>query len=190
MASVGPNSPGTINNIDNGGAVAWVNPGNAASSNNSYATWTSTANNPSDYLQFVNFGFAIDAGATIDGFLVEIEWFQSAGSVIQPEELKLENNGGTSVGDDKALVLGSYSTTLIPTSEAYTSFGGSSDTWSTGYTPADVNLSDFGVAFIVRKTSGGTSQSVSVDHVRITVYYTTPAGTAASQTLTSLGCGT
>lgn len=55
-------SPGTLADDAAVGTVAWSNPSNAASSNDSYAT-ASGAGGTTHYLKATNFGFAIPAGA-------------------------------------------------------------------------------------------------------------------------------
>jgi hypothetical protein len=120
MPSVGPNYPATLNNIGLSG-YSWTNITNAGASDGNFATWVYSDNVQSDYFQAIDFGFAIATDATINGFVVEIRWVQSSDAVIQAEGLYLENDGGTSVGDDK---LPSPSPSNIPTTIATQSFGG------------------------------------------------------------------
>lgn len=69
--------------------------------------------------------------------------------------------GGVVGGNDKA------STAAWPLSDAYASYGGSTDTWGTYWTTTDINASSFGAAIAARVQNG----SARVDHVRITVYH-------------------
>ncbi|HNR55646.1 MAG TPA: T9SS type A sorting domain-containing protein [Flavobacteriales bacterium] len=64
-------------------------------------------------------------------------------------------------GTDKA------SSTAWPLADAYASYGGSSDTWGTNWTTADINSSTFGAAIAARVQNG----NARVDHIRITVYH-------------------
>jgi len=76
MATAGPNAPGTMADDAAVGTTAWVNPGNVASSNNTYAIANPSYDEdyvPTHYLKCTNFGFAIPSGATIDGIQVVVE---------------------------------------------------------------------------------------------------------------------
>lgn len=70
-AQTGPNSPSTAVNNTSTGTLAWSNPTNILTSNNSRASITATGN--SNYLFGTNFGFSIGSPANIDGIAVEIE---------------------------------------------------------------------------------------------------------------------
>jgi len=71
MASEGPLNPSTLASVSDG-LTPWTDAANAASSNNAYAT-VALEDSQSDFLEAKNFGFAIPAGATIDGITVEAE---------------------------------------------------------------------------------------------------------------------
>ncbi len=73
--TAGPTSPGTGADDAAIGTRTWSNPGNITSSNNTYATATSSGggNSTTHYLKATNFGFSIPSGATIDGITVGIE---------------------------------------------------------------------------------------------------------------------
>ena len=75
----GPNSPASVANDASFGTVAWTLPGNAAVSDNMYAAVTPLGN-PSQYLRASGFGFAIPAGAVIDGIVVDVERVSAAGA--------------------------------------------------------------------------------------------------------------
>lgn len=179
MSSAGPNSPGTLANDTAVGTNAWSNPGNAAASDNSRATFTSTGS--SNYLKATNFGFSIPAGATIDGIVVEVERSANlsgtggGGARIEDLIAKLVV-GGTVSGTSKA-VGGSANRWPLTASEAYKTFGASNDLWGLTLSVSDVNASNFG--FVLQATGNlqDGSEIGSVDHIRMTVYYT-PAGGA------------
>lgn len=184
MASV-TRSCGTGASVSTGfGATVWDNPGNITASDNSYCTATFNAGMGGggfDYLKATNFGFSIDSGATIDGIEVIIERKDAGGSITDSEIKILNGDGSAGVGSSNKSGGAAW-----PTSDASTTFGGSSDTWSETWTPAKVNSSDFGV--YIRCTSGagfGESDTASVDHVQITVHYTA----AASSNSTTGGLG-
>ena len=165
MASEGPNSPGTMANETSVGSVAWGNVNDAVSSNDTYAT-NNIVGSQSNYLKSTNFGFALPLGATIVGIVAEFErkW-NGLFSGATDTSIRLVKNG-TIQGDNKSAGA-AWSAT-----EAYVSFGGAADLW--GLTPSrdDVNASDFGVV-ISATGGGGAGNNISVDHVRMTVYYTT-----------------
>lgn len=172
MASEGPRSPATGANVTGVGTLAWSNPGNIVSSNNVRATRnmdTGTTN----YLQGTNFGFSIPDGATIDGIVVEWELgaaFSDDFGWAYDAQVRLVK-GGSIVGDNKARP----SSSKWPATDAYVSYGSSSDLWGTTWTPADISASNFGAAIAATGTELGPEQA-TVDHVRITVYYTEGGG--------------
>lgn len=177
MASEGPKNPGT--------ASGWTNSGNAAASDNAYATVAITlASTTSITLSLTNFGFAIPAGATIDGVVVEVERKVSS-TARNPKDNNVQLiKGGASQGNNNA------SGAVWPTADAYATYGGAADVWGLALTVADVNASNFGVLVSVKRDAGAKGTTTySVDHVRITVYYTEAAGGAARQTLSLLGVG-
>src|SRR5262249_35446820 len=78
--SVGPTSAGNGTSISGAGSLTWSNPTNITSSNNSYATRVMSGTTVTQYLRASNFGFALPAGATILGIVVEIERSRTGGS--------------------------------------------------------------------------------------------------------------
>lgn len=168
MASQGPNSPSSASNVANT-AFAWSNVTNVFSSDNSYATNTCSGN--TDYILATGFGFSIPSGATIDGIVVEVEDKCNIAGVSLLRVILYW--GGTDRG------LGKSSASDMGTSDAYESMGSSVDTWNAFPAGTNINLSDFGVKIWV--TVGGKSAAtVSVDHVRITAYYTGGGGGGGS----------
>ena len=166
QSTQGPLSPGTTVDDATVGNTAWATPNNSQSSNDSYATFTTfSRGGTSHYLKATNYGFTIPAGATINGILVETEAKRT--SSVPTTDLRIVKNG-------------SISSTLkqisISTTEAYISCpasGASSDLWGETWTVSDINASGFGVVIgnIINPISGTTS----IDHIRITVYYTPSA---------------
>lgn len=169
----GPNSGGTFANDSTVGSRDWTNMDYAVSSNNekAYVNFPSSGIT-SHYLKATNFGFDIPTEATVDGILVEVEKMNTDDYPgVVDSSVKIVK-GGTIQGDNKSLG-GSW-----PTSDAYYSYGDSSDLWGLSWTAADINSSDFGMAISVYKSdSWGNAQ---VDHIRITVYYHI-TGTSASE---------
>lgn len=165
MTAVGPNSPSSAS------GSGWSNPSNVVSSDNSYAEY------PRDFaetnpLSVRGFGFSIPVDAVIDGILVEVEASQS------------DNSRSGSAWSYVSLI--DYPTPIgtakdpaqaLTESDAYYSAGGSSDTWGAALTAAIVNSSDFGVDITFERTNL-FAETVFVDHVRMTVYWSPPPNTA------------
>ena len=140
--SQGPNSPGTAVEDASYGTLVWTNPSDVTSSNNTYATVSRTLGPVATrYIKTTAYGFAITAGATIDGIVVEYERSCSADVVDNyciDSVIKLVK-GGTVQGDNKANLVTNWSTT-----EGYFSYGSSSDLWGLTFTAEEINASDFG----------------------------------------------
>lgn len=187
MASEGPNSPGTVADEAGVGTETWTNPSNATSSNDSRASVTVKAFvfPESHYLKATNFGFSIPAGATIDGIVVEIERYRSGGGgagTCADYRVRIVK-GGTIGSTDKSSGVNWTGT------EAYFTYGGSSDLWGETWSESDIEDSGFGVALAVGQGSGSADDSIcQVDHMRITVHYT-EAGGAAATCMALLGVG-
>lgn len=187
MATLGPNSAGTGADDSSFGNIAWVNPGNITSSNDSYATNSGT---PQHYLKATNFGFSVPADATINGITVEIE------------RKKVRSNGTNTCKDARVRIVksdGSIGTTDKadtatdwPTTDTYKTYGGSSDLWGETWTATDINDVDFGVVLSATLTVASESSCIAlVDHVRITIDYTAAGvNSSTTQFLQLLGLGT
>ncbi len=173
MASQGPNFPDIgVSDNANGGTIAWSNPGNIAADDGSVAAAAMTSGATSEHLKGTDFDFAIPAGATIDGIVLEIERRGQATDRISDVDVKLVK-GGAVVGDNKAA--GSFWTTTL----TYQSYGGASDLWGTTWTESDVNALGFGA--VMSCTSTGGSSGAQVDAFRITVHYTEGGGGGGGQ---------
>ncbi len=160
-------SPATCSSVAGIGTVAWTNPTRAVSSNNSFAT-ASVDGTTTRFLQCSGYGFAIPAGATIDGITVNVERKSSSTA-----------NGGSADAAMRLVKAGTIGATDNSTGTTYTTsdvteaHGSSTDLWGTTWTVADINNANFGAAFAATKASGtGGAHTVSVDHVQIVVDYT------------------
>lgn len=140
----------------------WANPSNAVSSDNAYAVSTVVGVTNTDYLRGETWGFRIPPGATIDGFLIEVEGKQDYTSANQVQATLVS---GT------AILTSSQSFTLT-TTEGTVSAGGSTNTL--GWASPDPSVV-MGTAFALRlqatNGAGGTVHH-SIDYARLTVYYT------------------
>jgi hypothetical protein len=178
MASEGPNNAGTCVNDASFGVRAWTQVTNAEGAiNSTFATTGSQSGTVQcQYLKATAFGFAIPAGATIDGIQVDLQ-----------RKLMGTNCSDVRVRIVKGGVIGSTEKSLgaqWPDPVALDSFGGASDLWGETWTPADINAADFGAVVapqIVNFTSG------QVDAWEITVFFTEADGLASSMTLMRVG---
>jgi len=168
-------SPGTVVDDNATGTIEWINPMNATTSDNVYATFTSPIDATSHYLKATNFGFSIPSGATINGILVEIERIVPTGGTgqVNDSEIKIVKSNGT-IGDTNKSTGATWSAT-----ESYISFGGSSDLWGETWTAADINDSDFGVVLSATISNQFVASYGRVDHIRITVYFQEAASESA-----------
>ena len=173
--SSGPRDAGTGSNVAGVGTIDWTSPGNITTAGTPYATANLTTSAISKYLQGTNYGFngssSIPSGATINGIQVSINRVSSAntgGNSVQDNVVSLIKGGNvvTGTGSNKA------TTSSWPTSMGTASYGSTSDTWGTTWTPADINASNFGVALSVLNQSSFGSRTASVDYIRVTVTYT------------------
>lgn len=146
------------------GTVAWVIPGRIISDNASYTTATLTAGQTSQYLMAMAWSAAIPSAATIDGVAFEVEC-KAATQTTQALSARIIKAGTPLTTVTRTVTIG--------TTEAYKLVGSSADTWGTTLTPEDVNDPGFGVALYI---SGALADTYSVDHVRMTVYFSTVTG--------------
>lgn len=168
MPSSGPNNPASGTDDASFGDVEWINPGNVLSSDNSRAeAGLSVVEQNSHYLVATDFGFSITAGATIDGIVVEIEKSRSD-TLDDIADGRVRIVKGGAIGATDRAAAGQWDTT-----DAYTTYGSSTDKWGETWTDTDTNATNFGAAITATSTSGGTGR---VDHMRITVYYTDASG--------------
>lgn len=162
MSSQGPFG-GTIFSSDSTvGVVAWNNPSNASASDGSFATSVLLISQLSNYLKATGFGFFVPLDAIINGILVEIQQQSTVSTGTTDNSVKIVK-GGIISGNEKATGVS------WPTSEAYQSYGGSSDLWGLTWTPSDINSSNFGVACSADAVLASTAE---IDYIRITVYWT------------------
>ena len=186
MANTGFTLTGLGANNADAGNNAWTTPTNAQADDAAYANSAFTVvPQTSQYLHCTTFGFAVDAGATIDGIIVRVPRSQVIVGVHQIQD----NNiilikGGTRSGTDKA-----DTATNWPTTDTNKDYGTATDLWGNTLTPADVNATNFGVA-IRCKNSGDDDGTARVDAVWIDVNFTlggAPAG--VRRTLALMGAG-
>jgi len=165
MSSQGPNSGSTFATVAGGYDVDWTNPGRAVASDNSYATAVCSIGTSSYYLMATQFGFAIPTGSTINGIKVEFERKASQANAALDNAERLARAG----------VLSDYyryTEDYWPTTNAYQTLGSSTDLWDEAWTPDDINSTGFGVGISGCNDSYAGNLTLSIDHIRLTVYYT------------------
>lgn len=165
--SQGPNSPDSA--ADEGD---WNNPANVISSDDSRADHSGTNQH---ILRAFDFDFAVPAGATVNGFYVEVEGYSS-----EPNPVRRRINAA--LAKSGYTVEGNWKTGDLPYtvgSETYINFGGSGDLWGGTWGVGDVNSSDFCVLIRDNDTDGN---QLLIDHVRITVHYSPTSGANISFT--------
>lgn len=143
--TAGPNSPGTMADDATVGTVTWSNPDNAKTSNNLYASATSTGTTVTHYLKATNFGFSIPPSATINGIVVNIE--KNAGgvmTVVRDEYVKIVKADSTIGTENKA------SAVNWSFSDVDSNYGSSSDLWSESWDGVSINDTDFGLVLSAR----------------------------------------
>ncbi|MBM3283178.1 hypothetical protein FJY90_02895 [Candidatus Gottesmanbacteria bacterium] len=156
-------SPSTVVDDASIGTISWANPENAKVSddNRAIATWSGAA--ISHYLKATNFGFTIPTNAIILGIVIEKEgYFNGSGWGSSCARLV---KAGSVVGDIKIK-------NFAGPPDAYYSQGLSTSLWGVSWTPADINSENFGVALYTDMGDPASSCTVNIDHIRITVYYT------------------
>lgn len=173
MADTGWVSPGTVANgafVD----MDWTSPGNAAASDNAYASAAGDYITTS-MLYASNFGLSglIPAGATIDGVTVAVERKCTNGLASTSYiALTLDGINGST---------GNYTGGVWPLTDTYAEWGGAADTWGEAYTRANLIDSAFGVLF--QAWAGLSYDEMYVDHLRIKVTYTEAASTYSGQVI-------
>lgn len=174
-ATIGPVNPSTAVNTTGIGTTAWLNPVYVYASDNSRSTGPLSRDSITNYLIATGFDFsAIPDGAVILGITVEVrrsEFNVSNRAAIRDYEVKIVQNGSISSVQNKAQTGVNWP---APASEGYTSYGGSADLWGLSWTSADIKNPNFGVAISAKNTTisgGGGNETARINHIRISVEY-------------------
>lgn len=172
-ASSGPLYPGTAESASNSTVndVAWDHLDNIKSAGGSWADTGDMTGEDSGELRATNFGFAIPAGATINGILVSVGRCDSSGNEAMFDKTVRLRTASGAVGDDKADLV-TFWHTCETAGFVEKTYGGSSDTWGRTWTAEEVNGTDFGVSLVC---TGESSFNPRIDWVRVTVHYTAAA---------------
>ena len=136
-----------------GNGRGWSNPFFALASDNQYATATRS----NKFLKLTNFFIPpIPGNSTIDGIEVTVEGLTAGKQV----EVAIQGNAGGFT---------SPKLTTFTSSESTLTLGGATDTWGKSWAAID-----FQNKLTVRLTVTGTGGAVSIDQVRVKVYFTPP----------------
>lgn len=157
--SAGPNAPGAAFNDVTFGTVAWTTPGNAQTSDDTYAQ-VAPGSGFSNYLEATNFNMQVPAAAIVEGIEVNIERRSGVGSIVDARVRIVK--GGVVGATDRS------NANAWPTVDTVVTYGGASDLWGDTWTPSDVNATGFGVALSVTDTV----DVAAVDAITMTVHYT------------------
>lgn len=122
----------------------------------------------SRYLYAHHFNFSIPVDATIDSIFVDIFKGALTENSIQDSIVQLQKNG-TPVGSNLA------SDIFWPVSFHYSDYGHNDPLWGTSWLPEDLNDTTFGVTLKIKNISD-KEVDAAVDHIRMTVYYSTSTG--------------
>lgn len=158
-------SPSLVANNNVIGSIPWNSPGNAVSSNNSYAeaSFLILGTN-SQYLQATGFGFNIPLDAIICGITVRVEKSQTGLlGAISDNAVYLVKNGSPQ-GSNHAQG-GAW-----PDNDQLVTYGGDGDLWGLSWTPSEINSSSFGVAISSTITINLLKEG-RVDHISVIVHY-------------------
>ena len=181
FAQTATNSPGSATNtmcaFAYSSTVGYSPLANVLASDNVYAfvTHCDCCDQNTQCLTVSDFGFAIPFGAVIDGIILDIERKRFPGGtsgIVEDNGLQIMK-GGVLTGPDKAVHGVDW-----PLIDTYASYGTPTDLWGTTWTPADINASDFGASFASISYVCGATVGTVIDHMRMTVFYTTATGVA------------
>jgi hypothetical protein len=143
----------------------------AVSDNNQSSSFTllSITSGHTHYVRATNFGFSIPPTAIICGIVAEVE--KSASGIlftsVTDRIVRLVRN--SIITGNNLAQGGSWSS-----SESYTSYGSSSNTWGDTWMPADINSNNFGIVISANISGLGIAPTAMIDHVRLTVHYYIP----------------
>jgi hypothetical protein len=165
VSSQGPLSPSTQSSTSTAGQAGWTNnTSGLKSQEGTLSTTTPSLGGTSRTLRLSAYGFSVPSGATINGIVVEFYNISQSTEGHLGITLTKTVNVGTGTGKD-----------VIPTaSTGYQTLGTSSDLWGTTWTVAEINATGFG-CLVDANDQDEAGGSMSLDHVRITVYYTATA---------------
>jgi len=159
---------GTTANVDRDGKPAWGTTDNVRTDDDDFSIVVlDKGPTYSDWLRLTNFFTTSDipAGATINGIEVQYKRLASAADWVNDSMLKLRKTSDR-VGDNKA------SATKWAIAKETVTYGGSTDTWNSGLTAADLVDSGFGIDLSALNNDVDNIRSAAIYFCQIRVYYT------------------
>lgn len=147
------------------GGATWYAGANSTNVSGNSGWIFSAGTSISHYLKVTNFGFDLPADATVLGIEIAVEVKQSGDLGGKDSTVRIVK-GGTIGSTDRS------SPTEYPTTEAYRTYGSSTDLWGETWTVANIEASTFGFALSFQVPAGNVT-TVSLDHIRVTVHYST-----------------
>jgi len=158
-----------------GTGVAFTNPSNAISSNNSYAqSIINDTNTVTQFLKATDYDTTIPDSMEITGIEVRFErkrGLSTTGAGISDYQVQIVGCSGTSY---------SYLGTIWPSADAYQVYGSSTYLWDLDCLPADINATTFGFGVRASFYDNGCisypcSTRAQVDHMQMKIHYQDPA---------------
>lgn len=163
----GPLHPGSLHNEPLGGSSRqWINTGNAAQSDNLYASFGNIEDKTGAYtdnLVATNFGFMIPQGAIILGIVVEIEK-SDPNSLTGDYNVRIIKDG--EITQTEFAKESSY-----PSQDNYEAYGSSTNLWGESWSYKHIVNNNFGVAISAKRIADDGVTAGRIDDIRITVYY-------------------
>ncbi len=179
-SSSGNKNPTTATDVSfTGSSFAFSNPDYSLISDNNRATASAVLallTGQTNYLQTTNFNFAIPSKASICGIELQIQRSATGIGKLLGIEVAWVNDNIVRLLKGNVLTGSNYATASHWSStDTYITYGGSADLWGTTWTPADINATNFGMAFSASITGVvALLPSVRINDVRINVYYSLP----------------
>lgn len=165
----GPNNPGTAATDTTSGSNSWSDPNNSFSSDDNRATAWMSSGFDTYYLKATNFGFSIPPNATVLGITATIEKSFFVGMWGDAEDKAVRIVKNDTIGSTDRSSATAWSST-----DATTTYGGSSDLWGETWTANDINQSTFGIVIRAGCVGGSCDGTARVDHIQLSVAYQIP----------------
>lgn len=164
-------SPGTVVSVVSGSDTDWSNPQSASADDGAVASAMTTGfDSYSGDLKASAFGFAIPAGATVQGVEATVKRSassQNSNGYVSDTTLTLGTGGATATKTDTSQWVKNVSEVVT--------YGSPTDLWGLALTPASVNSASFFFSLDAYLYTPNTAiTSASVDSITLKVYYTMP----------------
>lgn len=157
-------------NINDGGATAWVNPGNITALDGARATATSSGTGATQIIYATFSGLSVvPVGATITGVIARVHRDYSAvtAQTVLDHTVRLTKDGTNMVGDNKA----DTATGWPQSGGTNNNYAASDDLWGTTLTAAEVKAVTFGLMIKANHVTGTASTTARIDAVWMDVHY-------------------